>query len=68
MAEQILDGKPNLLSTHRPPGHSQHLDDGTLHYAVAQPPRRLHHDDRLPQFPRSRPNDSGRLEHRRQGG
>jgi hypothetical protein len=68
MAEQILDGKPDLLSAHRPPGHSQNPDDGTLHHAVAEPPRRrLHHDVRLPQLPLSRPDDSRHIEHRRQG-
>ncbi len=67
MAEQGLDAPPDLLSAHRPLGRSQNLDNGALHHAVAQPPRRRLHHNRLPPFPRSRPDDGSRLEHRRQG-
>ncbi len=39
----------DLSNAHRPPIRSQNLDDGTLHHAVAQPPRRRRYHDRLPE-------------------
>jgi hypothetical protein len=40
MAELMLDRRMNVGPTHRSTSHRQHVDDRSLHHAIAEPSRR----------------------------
>ena len=46
MAEQVCNRRLDLLHAQRPLRRCQHLDGGSLHYAVAEPPRHRLGEDR----------------------